>query len=296
MFKGALVALVTPFQGGQIDEKALRFLIEKQILGKISGIVPCGTTGEASTLILQEWRRVIEVTVEQVNRRIPVIAGCGTNATVTTIERTRLAREIGADGGLVITPYYNRPTQQGLFEHFAAVARSVELPLVLYNVPSRTGVNLAPETLEKLMPFETIVAVKEATGSMTVLTEIFKLCGTRYTLLSGEDATILPFMAIGGHGVISVVANLVPHDVAALCQAIDQGEFLPAQSLHLKLYPLVKAIFVETNPIPVKAALGLLGWINPELRLPLTPPSKANLETLKRAMEAYGLFKPGGGA
>ena len=294
MFQGAIVALVTPFKEGRVDEEALCRLIEAEIEGGVAALVPCGTTGEGTTLSPAEWRRVIEITRSAAGGRVPVIAGCGTNDTAGTIERTRLARSIGADGGLVITPYYNRPTQEGLFAHFSAVAHAVDLPLVLYNVPGRTGVHLEPATIERLIPCEGIVAVKEATGSMKVLSEILSRCGDRFSLLSGEDATILPFMAAGGNGVISVVANVVPGDVVTLCNAVARGDLEVARGLHLRLFPLVEALFCETNPIPVKAALGMLGCITPEVRLPLTPISEGGGRRLRRALADYGLIEEGG--
>lgn len=290
MLTGSMVALVTPFRKGRVDEKALRGLIEFQIRGGTSAIVPCGTTGESATLSHSEHNRVIELTVKAVRGRVPVIAGTGSNSTAEAIALTRHAKKVRADGALLICPYYNRPTQEGLYRHFKAIAKAVDLPLVLYNIPSRTGVNLLPATAVRLLEFPTIVAMKESSGSLQQISELIGLCGDRLTVISGDDALTLPIIALGGQGVISVAANLVPKDCAELVKAALKGDWERARRLHYRLSPLTNALFLETNPIPVKAAFELMGRCSGEVRLPLCPMAEANHQKLKKAMKEYGLI------
>ena len=292
MFKGSIVAIVTPFHNGKLDEKKLRELIEFQIKNGTSGIVPCGTTGESATLNFQEHERVIKVTIEQVNHRVPVIAGTGSNSTAEAIALTQDAASQGADASLQVSPYYNRPTQSGLYEHFKAIAQSVKIPIILYNIAGRTGVNIEPETIARLaQDCKNIVAVKEASGSLDQMSRIKALSPKNFALISGDDSLTLPVLSIGGIGIISVVANIVPRDVADLVEAFNKGDMQKAQMLHYKLLPLIKAVFLETNPIPVKTAMGLLGMCEPDLRLPMSPISADNLAKLKKALQDYGLLK-----
>ncbi len=292
MFKGSIVAIVTPFKNGKVDEKKFRDLIEFQIKNGTSGIVPCGTTGESATLSFQEHERVIKITIEQVKKRIPVIAGTGSNATSEAIMLTQHAAKSGADASLQVSPYYNRPTQKGLYEHFKAIAESVDIPIILYNIASRTGVNIEPETIAKLTKdCKNIVGVKEASGNLDQMSRIKALCGPRFDLISGDDNLTLPILSIGGTGVISVVANIVPGDVAGLVSEFGKGNLKKAQEIHYKLLPLIKAMFIETNPIPVKTAMGLLGMCEPDLRLPLCAMSPENLEKLKKILIEYRLLK-----
>lgn len=291
MFRGSIAAIVTPFKDGKVDEKKLKDLIEFHIKNGTSGLVPCGTTGESATLSFQEHDRVIKISIEDAGQRIPVIAGTGSNSTEEAIMLTKHAARAGARASLQVSPYYNRPTQRGLYAHFKAIADSVDIPLVLYNIASRTGVNIEPETIAKLAgDCPNIVGVKEASGNLEQMSRIKLLCGDKFDLLSGDDSLTLPVLSIGGRGVISVVANIVPKDVAALVSEFEQGNIKKAQEMHYKLLPLIKAMFIETNPIPVKTAMGLLGMCEPDLRLPMCPMSPENLEKLKKALKAYGLF------
>ena len=292
MFKGSIVAIVTPFKNGKIDEKKLRQLIDFQIDHATSGIVPCGTTGESATLDFEEHEAVIRITIEQANKRVPVIAGTGSNSTQEAIMLTRQAASAGADASLQVSPYYNRPTQRGLYEHFKAIAQSVKIPIILYNIAGRTGVNIEPETIARLAKdCKNIVAVKEASGSLDQMSRIKQLCPKEFDLISGDDGLTLPVLSIGGIGIISVVANIVPQDVADLVSSFQKGDFKKAKELHYRLLPLIKAVFLETNPIPVKTAMGLLGMCEPDLRLPMCSMSEDNLEKLKAALKAYGLLK-----
>jgi 4-hydroxy-tetrahydrodipicolinate synthase len=292
MFKGSIVAIVTPFKNGKVDERKFRDLIEFQIKKGTSGVVPCGTTGESATLSFEEHERVIEITIEQVKKRIPVIAGTGSNATSEAIMLTRQAAKAGADASLQVSPYYNRPTQKGLYEHFKAIAESVDIKIILYNIASRTGVNIEPETIAKLtQDCKNIIGVKEASGNLDQVSRIRQLCPPDFALLSGDDSLTLPILSIGGAGVISVVANIVPEDVANLVSEFEKGNIKRAQELHYKLLPLIKAMFIETNPIPVKTSTGLLGMCEPDLRLPLCSMSPENLEKLKKVLKEYGLLK-----
>ena len=290
MFKGSIVAIVTPFKGGVVDEEGYRELIEFQITNGTNAIVPCGTTGESATLSMEEHSRVIDIAIEAVNGRVPVIAGAGGNSTHEAIQLSKHAKEAGADATLQVTPYYNKPTQEGLYQHFNAIADAVPLPQVLYNVPGRTSVNMLPETVARLAELNEVVAIKEASGSLGQMAEILKLAGDKITLLSGDDNVTLPVLALGGKGVISVIANIVPKDSADMVQAWEEGEISKARDLFYKLLPLSKAMFYETNPIPVKTSLGLMGKINEEMRLPLAPMSSNNREKLKKALKDYGLI------
>lgn len=290
MFEGSSVAIVTPFKNGRVDERALGDLIEFQIAAGTDGIVPCGTSGESATLTYEEHDRVIACTVEAVKRRVPVIAGTGSNSTDEAVMLTKHAKEAGADGALLISPYYNKPTQEGLYRHYKTIADAVDLPLVLYNIPGRTSVNMLPSTVTRLSAIRNVVAIKEGAGSLQQVSEIIAGCGERITVLSGDDALTLPMMAVGAKGVITVTANVTPLDMAALVDAFVAGDFDQAKALHYKLYPLFTALFYETNPIPVKHALALMGKIDPELRLPLCPMSPENRDKLTQVMKDYGLI------
>ncbi|MEW6713555.1 MAG: 4-hydroxy-tetrahydrodipicolinate synthase [Nitrospirota bacterium] len=289
MFKGSIVAIVTPFKNNKVDEKAMGDLIEWHIAEGTNAIVPCGTTGESATLEYDEHYRVIEHTIKVVNGRVPVIAGTGANSTDETIMMTRKAKELGADGALLVAPYYNKPTQEGLYRHYKKVAEEVDIPIVLYNVPGRTAVNMLPETVARLMEAENIVAIKEATGNMAQVSDVLRLCGERITVISGDDFTTFTLMALGGKGVISVSANVAPRDVSEMCGAYEKGDIDKARSLHFKLEPLNKAMFIETNPIPAKTSLSMMGKIEEEFRLPLCPMSDENKGKLRKVLINYGV-------
>lgn len=292
---GSMVAIVTPFKHDVLDEAALKRLIDLHVKSGTIAIVPCGTTGESATLSYEEHDRVIEVTVQAARGRIQVIAGTGSNNTREAIRLTKHAKAVGADGALLISPYYNRPTQRGLYLHFKAIADSVDLPLIPYNIQSRTAVNIEPETFGQLAAeCPNIVAVKESSGSLEQMSRIRQATGGKLALLAGDDGLTLPVLAIGGVGVISVAANIVPRDVAAMVEAYRKGRHDDALRLHERMLPLVKALFLETNPIPVKTAMGWLGMIQPELRLPLCEMSDANAERLRHALATYGLARGGG--
>ena len=290
MFKGSLVAIVTPFVNGKLDEKRFNSLLEFQIKNGTSGIVPCGTTGESATLSLKEHERVVEITVQTVAGRVPVIAGAGSNNTAEAIRLTRYAKGAGADGVLLISPYYNKPTQKGIYLHFKAIAEEVDIPIVLYNIASRTGINIEPDTVAKLAQIKNIVAIKEASGNLSQMAQIVKVCGDNIALISGDDALTLPVLSIGGIGVISVVANIVPAQTAQLIKLFEDGKIKEAREVYYQLLPLVKAMFIETNPGPVKQALGMMGKISPELRLPLSPMLPDNEKKLRQALKEYGLI------
>lgn len=290
MFTGSLVAIVTPFRKGKVDERALADLIEWQIAHGTNGIVPCGTTGESATLSHDEHNRVIELTVEVVRRRVPVVAGTGSNSTDEAIALTKHAKQAGADAALLITPYYNKPTQEGLYRHYRAVAEAVDLPLVLYNIPGRTGVNMLPTTIARLTALPTIVGVKEGSGSVQQASDLVQMCGDRLTVLAGDDALTLPMMAVGGKGVITVTANIVPAEMARLVAAFTEGKIEEARRIHFKLSPLFAALFFETNPIPVKEALSLMGKIDPELRLPLCSMAQDTREKLVQVLKDASLI------
>jgi 4-hydroxy-tetrahydrodipicolinate synthase len=290
MFKGSLVAIVTPFVNGKLDEKRFNSLLEFQIKNGTSGIVPCGTTGESATLSLKEHERVVEITVQTVAGRVPVIAGAGSNNTAEAIRLTRYAKSAGADGVLLISPYYNKPTQKGIYLHFKAIAEEVDIPIVLYNIASRTGINIEPDTVAKLAQIKNIVAIKEASGNLSQMAQIVKVCGDNIALISGDDALTLPVLSIGGIGVISVVANIVPAQTAQLIKLFEDGKIKEAREVYYQLLPLVKAMFIETNPGPVKQALGMMGLVKPELRLPLSPMLPDNEEKLRQVLKKYGLI------
>jgi 4-hydroxy-tetrahydrodipicolinate synthase len=290
MFKGAMVAIVTPFKDGQVDETALRNLIEFQITNGTTGIIPCGTTGESATMSFQEHERVVEITVEQVNRRVPVIAGSGSNNTEEAIRLTRHAQKAGADAALMISPYYNKPTQEGLYQHFRKVAETVDIPIILYNIPGRTAVNMEADTIARLANIDNIVGIKEAAGSMKQITDIMARCPEDFIVLSGEDYLTFPLLCVGGKGVISVVSNIAPKDMADLCTLFFDGKLNEARKLYYRLLPLCHALFWETNPAPVKAALVMMHKIeSDEVRLPLVPMSENNRERLGRELKTYGL-------
>ena len=289
--KGAFTALVTPFKNGGIDEEAYRELIEWQITEGINGLVPCGTTGESATLSHEEHEAVIRICIDQVKGRVPVIAGAGSNNTTEAISLARFAKDAGADAILLITPYYNKPTQEGLYQHFKAIAQEVDIPIVLYNVPGRTGVNMLPSTVARIakdMP--SVAGIKEATANLAQISDIIELCHKDFCVISGDDFTILPTFTIGGCGVISVLSNIMPKETAALCKASREGNLAEAQRLHYLMMPLCRALFVETNPIPVKTALALMGKMECEFRLPLVEMQPSNLEILKAALKDLKLI------
>ncbi len=284
---GSMCAIVTPFRNGEIDEQAFAQLIEEQIANGTSAIVPCGTTGESATLSHEEHHRVVELAVKYVAKRALVIAGTGSNSTAEAVSLTRHAKEAGADAALLITPYYNRPTQEGLYAHYMAVADAVELPQLVYNVPSRTGVSIAPETVARLAKHPNIVGIKEASGSTDYVSKLTSLCDI--AILSGNDSMTLPLMALGAQGVISVVANVAPRHMSQLVTAALQDDWDEARRVHYELYELMDVLFCETNPIPVKAALAMMGRVSPEIRLPLTPLSEGNRERVRSALKKLGL-------
>lgn len=291
MFEGAMVAIVTPFKKGRVDERKLAELVEFHIKNGTSAIVPCGTTGESATLSYEEHERVIDVVIKAANKRVPVVAGTGSNNTSEAIMLTEDAKKKGADASLQIAPYYNKPTQEGLYRHFKKIAEDIDLPMIVYNIASRTGVNILPETMQRLSKVKNIVGVKEASGNLDQMSQIYALCGNDFDLLSGDDSLTLPLLAIGGKGVISVVANIVPKDVTDMVSKFKKGDIKGAQKMHYKLFPLVKAMFIETNPIPVKTAMALTGMIDePSLRLPMCAMSEPNLMKLKKALKDYGLL------
>ena len=290
MFQGSMVAIITPFKEGRVDENTYRELIDFQIEQGTSAIVPCGTTGESATLSMEEHNRVIDIAIEAVNKRVPVIAGTGGNSTAEAIHLTEHAKASGADGTLQVCPYYNKPTQEGLYQHFKTIAEAVPLPQVMYNIPGRTGINMAPETIARLAELPDIVAIKEASGSLGQMAEVVQLAGDKITLLSGDDNLTLPVLAIGGKGVISVVANIVPKDNADMVRAWGEGRVDEARERFYRLLPLCQAMFYETNPIPVKTSLAMMGKVDGELRLPMCAMAPANKDKLEKALQAYGLI------
>jgi 4-hydroxy-tetrahydrodipicolinate synthase len=285
-----MVAIVTPFKDGAVDEEALGKLVEYHAAEGTDGIVPCGTTGESATLSHKEHEQVIKVVLEAAAGKMKVLAGTGSNNTEEAIKLTRFAKQAGADGALLITPYYNKPMPEGLFRHFEAIASAVDIPLVLYNVPGRTSLNMLPETVARCAEIPNVVGIKEATASLTQVSKVIDLCGPDFAVLSGDDFTVLPLLAVGGVGVISVTANIVPGDMKGMIQAFQKGDLETARKLHFKMWPINEAMFMETNPIPVKAAVALQGKIGEEIRLPLSPISDANRQKLKKIMAAYGLL------
>lgn len=290
MFSGSLVALVTPFRNGELDEDGLKANIHFQIEEGSDGLVVIATTGESPTLSEDEKTRVMQICLDECNHRIPVIVSTGTNSTLRTIEATKRAKEQGADGVLVITPYYNRPTQEGLFQHFKAVATSVRIPIIMYNVPGRTGINIHPGTVAKLAEIENIVAIKEASGNLDQVSQIIAECGERLTVLSGDDSLTLPMLALGAKGAISVVANILPRDVSDMIKAFERGDVENAKKIHFRLFPVAKVLFLETNPIPVKRAMELMGMAAGEPRLPLVKLSHHAEGELRKVLREKGML------
>ncbi len=290
MFKGCYTAIVTPFdKEGQMDEAKFRELIDFQIENGISGLVPCGCTGEAATLNHNEQKKLIKIAIEAVNKRVPVLAGTGSNSTEEALELSKYAEKAGADGVLVITPYYNKPTPNGQIMHYEKIAKAVDIPIVLYNVPSRTGISLLPETIATLNKIDNIMAVKEASGSLEQVSQILSLCDI--TVLSGDDALTIPMMSIGAAGVVSVAGNIIPEEISNMVAAFAEGDISKARELHYKLYPIFKSMFIETNPISVKTAMMFMDMLNGVLRLPLCSMTEANEGKLKEALIEAGLIR-----
>jgi 4-hydroxy-tetrahydrodipicolinate synthase len=290
MFEGILTALVTPFRDGAVDEPALRALVEQQIAAGIAGLVPVGSTGESATLSHTEHARVVELTVEAAAGRVPVVAGTGSNSTREAIELTVHAKEAGADGALLLSPYYNKPTQEGIYEHFAAIERAAAFPLVLYNIPGRTASNMLPGTIARLAELEHIVGIKEACGDLDQISHVIARCPDDFAVVSGDDSLTLPLLSIGGKGAISVTSNVAPRQMIELVDAYQAGDTARARDIHLQLVPLFDVLFCETNPIPVKAALALLGQVDDEIRLPLTQITEANRERLQVVLKDLGIL------
>ncbi|HEY1268197.1 MAG TPA: 4-hydroxy-tetrahydrodipicolinate synthase [Candidatus Binatia bacterium] len=291
MFSGSIVALVTPFKNGKVDWQSLEGLVEFHIQNGTNGIVPCGTTGESATLDHAEHHDVIKAVVKAVKKRVPVIAGTGSNSTQEAIDLTIGAERAGADGALLISPYYNRPMQEGIYQHYKAVAAAVGIPLIVYNIPARTGSKIEPETLARLSEIKNVAGVKEATGSVDQAIDVIRLCGDRLAVFSGEDSLTYSLMALGGKGVISTVANIAPKAMADLTSACLKGDWEKGRELQFRLIPLIRAVFIETNPIPSKAALALMGKCSNEMRLPLTAMAEGNVKKLRQAMADFGLLK-----
>jgi len=292
MFQGSLVATITPFRNGGVDERGFQNFIAWQIEQGTHGLVPCGTTGESPTLSHKEHKRVVELCLDVAKGKVPVIAGAGSNSTAEAIDLTRHAKEAGADAALIVTPYYNKPTQEGLYRHFRAVADAVDIPILAYNIASRTAINVETDTLVRLVKdCPNIVGVKEASGSLDQMTQVILACGPDFSVLSGDDNLTLPLMSVGGRGVISVIANIVPRETAEMTHAALAGDWKLARELHLKLFPLARAAFMETNPIPVKEAMGMMGMLEPEFRLPMCPMGAANRERLRAILVQHGLLK-----
>ena len=290
MFHGALTAIITPFRDGAVDEAALRELVEWQIQSGIDGLVPCGSTGESATLSHTEHERVIKITIEQTRKRVPVVAGTGSNSTAEAIRLTASAREMGADGALLISPYYNKPTQDGIYKHYKMVAASVDLPIFAYNIPGRTGSNVAPETFARLAEIKNIIGVKEASGSTEQTSDILRLTNGKFTVLSGDDALTVPLMAVGAKGVIATIGNAMPREIHELAATGLAGDFERARQLHYKMLPLMRTLFIETNPICIKQALAFMGKCCNELRMPLVPMTAPAAEKLKAAMKELRLI------
>ena len=289
MFKGCFTALVTPFKGGVLDEDALRKLVQFQLDGGIAGLVPCGTTGESATLTYEEHNRVIDIVIECAGGKVPVIAGTGSNSTSETIMLTKHAERAGADAALLISPYYNKPTQAGLYEHYKAVAGATKIPLILYNVPGRTSSNMIPETVAKLSQIKNVAGIKEATGSLQQVSDVIEFSKEGLCILSGDDFTTYPILTIGGHGAISVTSNIAPRDASDMCKLYFEGKLEEALKLHYKLQALNRAMFIETNPIPVKTALAIMGMMTEEFRLPLVPMAPEARAKVEEAVKNYGL-------
>ena len=292
MFKGLYVAMVTPFdKNGKVNEEKIREMVRFHIEKGTDGLVPCGTTGENPTFTWDEHFRVVEVVVDEAKGKLKVVANAGTFSTTKSIENVKKVKDLGADGAMTITPYYNKPTQEGLKAHFLTIADSTDMPLLIYNVPGRTGVNLLPKTLGTLADHDNIAAVKEASGSLTQMTDVVLTCGDKITMLSGDDGLTMPAMAVGGKGVVSVVGNIVPQDMKAMITAFERGDIHEAMTWHHKLFPLCEAMFIETNPMPVKEAMSMLGWDVGDVRLPLVRMLPENREKLKSVLQSYGLLQ-----
>ena len=291
MFEGSFVALITPFKDDEsLDESKLKELLELQIEGGTDGIVPCGTTGESPALSDEEHNRVVDLTVQTVDGRLPVIAGTGSNSTTRTLHATEHAKASGADGALIVTPYYNKPTQNGLYAHYMKIADSVDIPIIIYNVPGRCGTDILSDTVARLAEHPNIVGLKEATGELKRASEVISMCSDDFVVLSGDDVNTLPILSVGGKGVISVVANVAPAPIAEMCSAFKAGNIDVARKLHYETMPLAVDLFIETNPIPAKTALMLMGKLNGKMRLPLAPMTAANLEQLRRTLELTNLI------
>jgi 4-hydroxy-tetrahydrodipicolinate synthase len=290
VFQGVFTALITPFRDGAVDERSLQELVELQIAAGIDGLVPCGSTGEAATLSHAEHRRVVEVVVAVARGRVPVLAGTGSNSTAEAVALTQHAKEAGADGAILISPYYNKPTQDGIVAHYAAVARETAFPLVVYNIPGRTASNLVPSTLARLAEIEQIVGVKESSGDLIQMSHVIANVPDSFVVLSGDDALTLPLLAIGGAGVISTTSNVAPSEMVSLVRAFRAGDLDRARDMHYRLLPLFDALFTETNPIPVKAAVAMRGLVREEIRLPMTPLTAPNRERLQLVMKDLGLL------
>ena len=291
-FQGSFVALVTPFRNGKLDEAKVRELVELHASHGTDGIVPCGTTGESPTLSHDEHKRVVEVVIEAARGRLKVVAGTGSNSTAEAIDLTRHAERAGAAGALVVNPYYNKPTQDGLYRHFRAVAETVAIPILVYNIQSRTAVNVETGTLERLVrDVKNVLGVKEASGSLDQMSQVIAACGPDFSVLSGDDNLTLPLLAIGGHGVVSVIANILPRETAEMVHAALEGDWKRARDLHYRLFPLARAAFLETNPIPIKEAMAMAGMLEPEFRLPMCWMSDANRERLRAILTQYALVK-----
>ena len=291
-FQGSFVALVTPFRNGKLDEAKVRELVELHASHGTDGIVPCGTTGESPTLSHDEHKRVVEVVIEAARGRLKVVAGTGSNSTAEAIDLTRHAERVGAAGALIVNPYYNKPTQDGLYRHFRAVAEAVAIPILVYNIQSRTAVNVETGTLERLVrDVKNVLGVKEASGSLDQMSQVIAACGPDFSVLSGDDNLTLPLLAIGGHGVVSVIANILPRETAEMVHAALEGDWKRARDLHYRLFPLARAAFLETNPIPIKEAMAMAGMIEPEFRLPMCRMSDANRERLRAILTQYALVK-----
>ena len=291
MFTGTYTAIVTPFRNGVLDEPALARLVKAQIKGGVDGIVPVGTTGESPTLDYEEHVRVIELAVQFADGKIKVLAGTGGNSTSEAIYLTKAAEEAGADGSLQVAPYYNKPTPEGLFQHFSAIARETKLPLVLYSVPGRCGIEIGVDTVKRLAAaHKNIVGIKEAGGNPDRVSQLRATLGHKFTILSGDDSLTLPFMSVGAHGVVSVASNVIPHEVVRMVRAFASGNASLSLKLHEKFYPLFKDLFIESNPSPAKAALAMLGMMEDELRLPMVPISSASREKLRKTMKSVGVL------
>ena len=293
MFTGCGTALVTPFKRDlSLDEARLRALVRRQIQAGINFLVPCGTTGESPTLTRAEHLRVVEITLEETKGKVPVLAGAGGYNTHEVIELAREIESMGADGILSVTPYYNKPTQEGLYQHYAAIASAIRLPIVVYSVQGRTGVNVEPSTLARLARIENIVAVKEASGNISQMATVLHEVPSTFTVLSGDDSITIPLAALGGRGIVSVVSNQIPSEMAQLAQHCLAGDFAAARAIQARFLPLMNINFIESNPIPVKAAMALMGLLEPVWRLPMVPPSAANLAKIEKVLESVGLLVP----